>query len=66
MPSDTKGLVDLRRNTEVLEKAVQVIETDRKASLHEFATMSNQRREAIQRHGQMLLDQRVLSELDLD
>lgn len=66
MPSDTKGLVELRRNTEVLEKAILVIETDRKASLHEFATMSNQRREAIQRHGQMLLDQRVLSELDLD
>ncbi len=66
MPSDTKGLVEMRRNTEVLEKAVQVIETDRKASLHEYATMSNQRKEAIQRHGQMLLDQRVLSDLDLD
>jgi hypothetical protein len=66
LPFATKGLTDKRRDAERLERAIQAIEADRKASQYEVATLSNLRKEALQRRGQMLLDQSVLSELDLD
>lgn len=66
MPFATKGLADTQRDVERLEKVIQSIEVDRKAYLNEVSALSNLRKKALQRRGQMLLDQSVLSELDLD
>ena len=62
----TKGLEDRKRDSERLANVIQALETDRKACLYEFTTLSKSRKEALQRRGQMLLDHGVCSELDFD
>lgn len=57
---------DRRHDSERLAKVIQALETDRKACLSEFTTLSKSRKEALQRRGQMLLDHSVCSVLDFD
>jgi len=62
----TTNLTEIQRYAERLERAVQAIDADCKTCLREIATLAKLRKEALQRRGQMLLDQSVLSELIFD
>jgi len=62
----TKGLAELRRDSERLAHAINALEVDHKECLNKVTAMSNMRKEALRVRGQMLFDQSVCSELDLE
>jgi len=62
----TKGLAELRRDSERLAHAINALEVDHKECLNKVTAMSNVRKEALRARGQLLFDQSVCSELDLE
>ncbi len=63
--TEKSGASELHCHCELMERALQAIEAERQEGLREVANLKNLRKEALLRRGQMLLDQNVLSDLDL-
>ena len=62
----TRSLAEPRPDAARFERAKQALEADKVICHREVASLSKHRKESLLRRGQMLLDQSVLSDLDLD